>query len=165
MMAKRTWKNFTMTKRLTGGAVLGPRDHRDRRARDAARLIRREEDHDGRDLVRRGPAPGIGLRQRRAVLRRVDDPWEDRVRGHAVPLELLGERLRPAHERGIRHRVARRALLAFERRAEPLALRDVAHGGGDVRALREVRAGDRRSEVPGAAGKYYGALREVEHAP
>ena len=47
--------------------------------------------------------------------------------------------------------------------AHGFALRQVTHRERDVRTLLEIRAYHGRTDIAGAAGKYYGALREVEH--
>src|SRR5437868_10075910 len=104
--------------RATRTAPSGSRssDNRYCGTRDAARFLGREEHDDGGDLGRGGPARRIGLRHRGSVLGVVDDPREDAVRSDAFALGFLGQRLGPADEPRVGHRIAGRTLLALQRR-------------------------------------------------
>src|SRR5207247_11321159 len=82
----------------------------------SARLVRGEEYDDRGDLLPRRPTRGIALRHRAAILGRVNDPRQHDVGCDPLALRLLREGFSPADERGVGHRVPRRALLTLERR-------------------------------------------------
>lgn len=129
---------------------------------------RRRRGHDRRDLL----IPVGAVRRKVAAARVGRCVSADEIRDDGEPAprakHLFGEGLHRGAVAWIGNankdpRVLRSTGQVTKRVTEGGALRLFADGNRHVRALLQIRAEHRRTNVAGRARKYYGALRKIEH--